>query len=300
MRAAVTAQEPNWRCAEGQGDLEERIGGLTVRVESVSLPDDPPDVLWCRAQVLDAGGEVVFEATDYALKLLERDQDVNGDGAPDLVFEGYSGGAHCCWSYWIVSLQERPALLAAFGNQRPATFSSEGSVQGRIRIAAADGAFAYFDGLSYVDSIFPTVFLELQGRRLRDVSHRFVPSYDREIEHARARLSPALLQEFLRSDPSREEKHEAFPVVLEIVLAYLYSGREAQAWHVLDSLWPGSDRARIRAEILKARQQGVLRWTAHDAQSKLKGRWTLALEDFLLLAPDNHPAPSPHRRMERP
>jgi hypothetical protein len=258
---AVAAQEPNWRCAEGQGDLEERIGGLTVRVESVSLPDDPPDVLWCRAQVLDAGGEVVFEATDYALKLLERDQDVNGDGAPDLVFEGYSGGAHCCWSYWIVS---------------------------------------YFDGLSYVDSIFPTVFLELQGRRLRDVSHRFVPSYDREIEHARARLSPALLQEFLRSDPSREEKHEAFPVVLEIVLAYLYSGREAQAWHVLDSLWPGSDRARIRAEILKARQQGVLRWTAHDAQSKLKGRWTLALEDFLLLAPDNHPAPSPHRRMERP
>src|SRR5260370_35069874 len=44
---------------------------------------------------------------------------------------------------------------------------------------------------------------------------------------------------------------------LEIVWAYLYSGREQEAWHSLADLWPAGDVERIRSAILKARDRGI-------------------------------------------
>jgi hypothetical protein len=45
--------------------------------------------------------------------------------------------------------------------------------------------------------------------------------------------------------------------VLEIAWSYLYSGREQDAWHVLQEMWPASDIDRIRSAILGARARGI-------------------------------------------
>jgi hypothetical protein len=45
--------------------------------------------------------------------------------------------------------------------------------------------------------------------------------------------------------------------VLEIVWAYLYSGREQDAWHSLQEMWPASDIDRIRGAIVSARTRGI-------------------------------------------
>ena len=45
--------------------------------------------------------------------------------------------------------------------------------------------------------------------------------------------------------------------VLEIVWAYLYSGREQQAWGSLAEMWPAEDVDRIRAALLSARARGI-------------------------------------------
>jgi hypothetical protein len=45
--------------------------------------------------------------------------------------------------------------------------------------------------------------------------------------------------------------------VLEIVWAYLYSGREQQAWDALAEMWPSSDLDRIRSLILDVRTAGI-------------------------------------------
>jgi len=45
--------------------------------------------------------------------------------------------------------------------------------------------------------------------------------------------------------------------VLEIVWAYLYSGRAKEAWQALQEFWPARDVERVRTEIMKARMQGV-------------------------------------------
>jgi hypothetical protein len=41
--------------------------------------------------------------------------------------------------------------------------------------------------------------------------------------------------------------------VLEIVWAYVYSGREQQAWRSLTEMWPVTDADRIPTAILNAR-----------------------------------------------
>ena len=45
--------------------------------------------------------------------------------------------------------------------------------------------------------------------------------------------------------------------VLEIVWAYLYSGREQNAWLSLAEMWPPVDVARIRAALLKTQARGI-------------------------------------------
>ena len=46
--------------------------------------------------------------------------------------------------------------------------------------------------------------------------------------------------------------------MLIVVLAYLYSGRESQAWQALGEMWPQSDQARIKAIIMERRSRGML------------------------------------------
>lgn len=50
------------------------------------------------------------------------------------------------------------------------------------------------------------------------------------------------------------------PLVLTIALAYLYSGRDAQAWKSIDEMWPSFDRERIKSLILKTWAEGLLRY----------------------------------------
>jgi len=45
--------------------------------------------------------------------------------------------------------------------------------------------------------------------------------------------------------------------VLEIVWAYLYSGREQEAWQALTDMWPTSDFERVRAALTSARASGI-------------------------------------------
>jgi hypothetical protein len=45
--------------------------------------------------------------------------------------------------------------------------------------------------------------------------------------------------------------------VLEVVWAYLYSGRDQEAWRFLAEMWPQVDADRIRAALMKARAVGI-------------------------------------------
>src|SRR5208282_1577683 len=93
--------------------------------------------------------------------------------------------------------------------------------------------------------------------------------FDHQIADVRAHLDSQVLTDFKNSDgqlPATsplplEQLHRlriAKIKVLEIVWAYLYSGREQDAWRALAEMWPAADLDRIRASVLNARTHGVL------------------------------------------
>jgi hypothetical protein len=236
------------RLTRGGGTIHQH--GFTIEVK----PDDDSEEQRCQAKVVSPKGEIVFEYADWGIGIVPvSGKDINGDGQPDAVLEEFSGGAHCCWEYSIISLGQRPGLIRDFKNRAPASFEDLKG-DGRIEILVRDGGFDDFDGVAHPFSPFPLLILRLRGHEFQDVGSEFGVVYEKEIRDVRKGLKAVSLEEFLHSDPTQihddidyeETKH----AVSLIVLDYLFSGKPQEAWKALEVFWPPTDRERIRNEML--------------------------------------------------
>jgi len=243
-------------CYADSKEESAKINGFTIRVFRHPQADQPRSLDDCRAEIKDASGKLIFSSEDHGLAILPvSGADINDDGEPDAVIEGYTGGAHCCWDYWIVSLGKRPGLLTHLYNERDASFTKTN--EGWILIETLDGRFDYFDGLSHAATPFPSVFLRLKGNYLEEISPKYWQAYQRQINGARNKLEPTDIEGFRklgRKYPGAEGVEE---LVLSIVLADLYGGRPEEAWKALDKFWSRADIPRIRRLILKTHGNGL-------------------------------------------
>ena len=248
-------------CYRGDGTFQKQISGFAVSVAKVAMSqgDANTSLDGCHATVADTAGKTIFEATDFGMSLaLSGDTMLNGE--PGVIFEDFSGGAHCCWTYDFVSLGKQPGLINKLSNQQGIGFEKEAN--GQVVMRSADGAFDYFDGLCHACTPFPIVYFELKGNSFVDVSKAHIAAYDKQIADARSELKPDRLAAFLKVPQVDAEVKTSFPdtipEVLTIVFAYLYSGRQTQAWQALGEMWPASDRERIKKLILETRTKGIL------------------------------------------
>jgi hypothetical protein len=206
-----------------------------------------------------------------------------GFGQPVVAFQIKNPESHGRMTYEIYSLQKAPRLLrkitgGAFYR------SADTDMDGRVEIWTGDvAAIEGFDALPLGDFEFaPTVVLRFEHGRLMDVSAEFQPEYDEQIAKVRGELSAGDLRDFKASDgktptaPSLSESRLnqlklTKARVLEIVWAYLYSGREQEAWQALSEMWPAEDTARARSAISAA-------W-AHGMRTQLDGTITDGAKD---------------------
>jgi hypothetical protein len=242
-------------CYAAQGRDSRRIKSYVVSTRA--YPNQEEFIDECMVVVKDEKGKTVFAAHDHGVEILSiSGEDINGDGQPDVVIEGYSGGAHCCWTYWIVSLGVCPRLLASIYNERDVTFRKERS--GQVLIETLDGRFDYFDGSCHACSTFPRVYMRLKRDQLEEVNSEFWPSYQKDIHIARLELKTEELSKFRARDKPDAETDDTRKLVLTIVLAYIYAGRQDQAWQTLDEMWPAQDKERIKALIIEQRGRGFV------------------------------------------
>jgi hypothetical protein len=239
-------------CSSGQGELHQPLGsGYVLNIRPSDDMEAP-----CWAEILNSAGKEVYGNNNYAVRLHQATGlDIDGDGKPEVVIEAFSGGAHCCWEYGIVSLVT-PLRTAKIRNGHPIAFKE---MDGKITLCTYDRAFDYFEA-SYADSPTVDVFLRLENGKLHDVGTEFRSEYDRRIAAARQQLPTATLERFRSSGPD-PEKPEVKTAVLSIALEYLYSGRDAEAWKTLDEMWPPADRKRIQEAILNARGMAGSVWS---------------------------------------
>jgi hypothetical protein len=194
-----------------------------------------------------------------------------GDGVPVAAFQIKKSDADCCMEYRIYSLEKQPRLLRTITGGEFFN-ASDIDLDGRLEIwtddaAAVDG----FEGLTLGELDSPTVVLRFAQGRLLDASAEFQSYFDYEIADIRDAILPQDLQDFKNSDgklaemptpASAERLHRLRTMkiqALEIVWAYLYSGREEEAWRSLAEMWPPADFDRIRGALLQVRAQGIHR-----------------------------------------
>ncbi len=183
--------------------------------------------------------------------------DISGSGKPEVIFDGHTSGALCCYEYWIASLSKLPRLIREIRSQLPAEFQK--NPEGAVEIRIADSAFQFFM-LPENQAVTPVVFFRLEGNQLIDVSSEHRAEYDEQIATARSHLTPDQLAKFRQSRYSDKLFMDQFPAVknvLTIILNDLYSGREELAWQALQELWPESDRSRVKSTILERRSRGI-------------------------------------------
>ena len=207
-----------------------------------------------------------------------------GDGVPTAAFQIKKSDAECCMEYKIYSLEKPPRLLRAItgGDFYSA---SDIDLDGRVAIWTTDAAALNgFENLSLgeLDSPPGVVFRFAHGRLL-DVSAEFQPHFDDAIARIRAGIRSEDLEDFKASDGkltttpsiSAERLHHLRMVkikVLELVWAYLYSGREQDAWRSLAEMWPPADIDRIHAALVSVRARGIHSQADGTSAASARGR----------------------------
>lgn len=229
-----------------------------------------------------------------------------GLGMPVVAFQVRHAEHDWQSTYLIYSLQKKPRLLKTI-TRGDSYRAVDADFNNRVAIWTTDAAAVNgFDGLDYaVYDFAPTLVLNFEHGILTDVSAHYQPQYDRQIAKLRAQLTAQQLSGFRNSDGrlafgslsvAEWTRLRATKVkVLEIIWAYLYSGRPEQAWAELDTAWPSADAARIKAEILAARAKGIDSQVAAIASAKLPPHWHDTPVVYHLLNPS---ASAPGREVE--
>jgi hypothetical protein len=265
----ANAQKPVLVCPAPKGERQvHEFAAYTVRLLRSSARGDR-----CQALITSHGSKAGAEkkvATDWALSINALSgTDINGDGKPELIVQGYSGAAHCCYTYRIVGLTDGLPLIHEIRNQVPVIFKHRDD--GGVELQTGEGVFDYFL-VPHANSVIPQLFMRLDGDNLVDLSAEHLADYDREIEKARGELTSEEREKLKSSTYSQGMLFDQLPAVqkvLTIVLNYLYSGRQEDAWHALEEMWPPADKERVEKLILERRSRGLLSRTNEKPKAGL-------------------------------
>ena len=257
-------------CREGNANFNAEIrNGVKVHVGASRNGDlKTLATRTCAAKLTWEKQELPVITGAWQLDLDAFDVDF-GDGVPTAAFEIKKSESDCCSEYKIYALGKPPRLVRTIAGGEFYS-ASDVDLDGRVEIWTNDaGAVDGFERLSLGELDVPTIVFRFERGKLLDVSAEFRSYFDDEISRIKNEIQAGDLQEFRNTDgqlaaiptpDSAERLHRlrvAKTQILGVVWAYLYSGRDQDAWHYLAEVWPAGDVDRIHTAILKARMSGI-------------------------------------------
>jgi len=121
--------------------------------------------------------------------------DTDGDGRPEAIIQGYTGGAHCCFVYLVFESRADGIRqvdgfdLGNAGISRAADLDGDG----RAELVAGDDRLAYFDDLPFAASpILPLILCRPDSGRFKDCTPNFPDRLRAELGRAEAALKEAV------------------------------------------------------------------------------------------------------------
>jgi hypothetical protein len=99
-------------------------------------------------------------------------KDLDADGEPEVLFDMYTGGAHCCSFTWIYRFNGSTyaGTPAVWGNAGYTLKDLDGN--GTLELRSFDDSFAY-EFTDYADSAFPPLIYSFRAGALTDVTRSF-------------------------------------------------------------------------------------------------------------------------------
>ena len=261
------AEEHQMVCSEGFGAFTAKsASGVTVAIDPVRKSGFATRL--CSAALSWKGGSLPVAASVGEVDLDAFGVDL-GLGSLVAAIAVRNVASDKLMEYQIYSLKhpaQKLRTLTGGDNYEAADKDLDGHVEIWTNDAGAIDGFENLSLRSY--DAAPTVVLRFEKGRLLDVSAEFKTEYDRQIAALKRELSAEQLSRFKASDGKLTDR-SSLPIaeahalmdtkvkVLEMVWAYLYSGREDEAWSTLAALWPAADVERIRAAMAKMRAGGM-------------------------------------------
>lgn len=237
--AAVAYIVPSF--AEEKGEItvtEQTYKDYVVRITG---PTDYRATLMESTLEIDKGDKQVFKRNEWRFYFghLQADEypndpigigiDITGDEKPNLVVSSWSGGAHCCHSYYIFELADtfrHVATIDVLDNGSAHFEDRDGDAN--LEFVMADYTFAYWNE-SFADSPVPKVVLRFSGDgyHIAEDQMRGEPPSDAKIRQVAARIAET---------PSRSK--DLPPTLLwGTMLEWIYKGNADAAWQLFDLAW---------------------------------------------------------------
>lgn len=171
--------------------------------------------------------------------------DLTGDGVPDLIVHDYSGGAHCCLTYYIFELDPHagPRPLATLNALHGHFAFEDADGDGRVECFGRDWTFAYWE-TSFAGSPAPEIVLRFR-------SGRFVLADDLMRTPAPLEAELAAMTDRILHGAENAGQWNAGAVPPDYwacLLDLIYHGHEPLAWDVAERAWPPGTPG--RAEFL--------------------------------------------------
>lgn len=245
---AYYAIMPKWELVE-----EIRIDGTRASRYATRNPDDRGGRF-----VLSSNGSTLLDVEDFDIAFGQQPfggsvpgtmasgrvgagENLNTGGKRYLVAFAYSGGAHCCYTAYVVDLSDPPQIIATIDARNGMGLSR--AMPGDphypdLEFNIADQSFDYWNA-SHAESPFPSVWYRIESGSLRIALDKMIESADVVMtRHADMRPpgpGPKLLSTPVKPQPAPPRLE---PDLWSCMLDLLYSGNEEECWRVFEANWP--------------------------------------------------------------
>jgi hypothetical protein len=170
------------------------------------------------------------DAEDKRTPSVRMGADITGGGEPNLVVSSWSGGAHCCYTFYVFGIGKEFHEIAELEAKHSSTSCFEDLTgDARLEFVTNDWTFAYWRA-SFAESPAPDVVLRFEKGEYHlaaDLMAKRPPTSD-EL---------STLAERVRNSEGNVPDWPS-PLLWATMLNLIYTGHADMAWKFYDQAWP--------------------------------------------------------------